>query len=422
MRLSFRFASIVLFALTLAATRAVAQGGRAFSVFLDCQNLYCDPDFYRTELSFVDHVRDRTAADVHVLVTSQSTGGGGRSYTLAFYGQQRFAGISDTLSATTPQGATEDEQRQVLARTVRLGLVRYLARTSAGERVAITLSAPKGNADTSSTPKHDPWNAWVFRVGANLNGNSEQQYQSSFINGNVRASRITEMWKTNIRLDEFYNEQKFDVDGEKITTIRRDFGGSAILVRSLNDHWSLGGRAGASSSTYLNQRLAANIAPAIEYDVYPYKESTRRQLIAQYAVGARYYAYNDTTVYFKTQEARPYQSLYLALSQKQTWGSVDFGANGYHFLDDITKSRLSFSLSTDVRIIKGLSVSSFINYDVLHDQIYLPKGNLSKDEVLLRQSQLQTGYSAYFYISVNYTFGSVLNNVVNPRFSNGNDF
>src|SRR5205085_6509079 len=137
-----RLASLLVLALTLANAPASAQGGRAFSVFLDCQDNYCDPDFYRTELSFVDHVRDRTAADVHVLITSQNTGGGGRSYTLAFYGQHRFAGISDTLSTTTPQGATEDEQRQVLARTIRLGLVRYLARTSAGERVAITLTAP----------------------------------------------------------------------------------------------------------------------------------------------------------------------------------------------------------------------------------------------------------------------------------------
>ena len=31
----------------------------------------------RTEITFVSYVRDRTAADVHVLVTTQGTGGGG---------------------------------------------------------------------------------------------------------------------------------------------------------------------------------------------------------------------------------------------------------------------------------------------------------------------------------------------------------
>jgi hypothetical protein len=418
-----RIASILMLALLVPHAKSEAQSARAFSIYLDCQDFYCESDFYRSELSFVDHVRDRTAADVHVLVTSQSTGGGGRSFSLAFYGQHRFAGISDTLTANTAQGATEAEQRQVIARTVRLGLVRYLARTREGERVAVTLGAPKAASDTATKAAHDPWNAWVFRIGANMNGNSETQYQSAYINGNLRASRITEAWKTTLQVYEDYSDQKFDVDGEKITTVRRDFGGSALQVRSINDHWSLGGRAGASSSTYLNQRLAATIAPAIEYDLYPYKESTRRQLIAQYSVGMRHFAYNDTTVYFKIKETRPFESLSIGLSQKQQWGSINFGANGYHFLDDFGKSRLSFNLETDVRIIKGLSISSYIDYAVIHDQLYLPKGNLTKDEVLLRQSQLQTGYRAFFYISANYTFGSVLNNVVNPRFNTGgNDF
>ncbi len=395
---------------------------RPFSIFIDCPDTYCDPDFYRTELAFVDHVRDRTAADVHVLVTSEGTGGGGQKYTLAFYGQRRFAGISDTLPVNTPQGTTEDEQRKTLARTMRTGLVRYLARTSDGARIAITIEEPKAStANTAQT--RDPWNAWVFRIGANINGNKESQQQSAFINGSVRASRITEQWKTTLRLNEFYNDSKYDVDGERITNIRRDFGGSALQVRSLGDHWSVGGRAGASSSTYLNQRLGVNIAPAIEYDHYPYKESTRRQLIAQYSAGVRYFSYNDTTIYFKTKETRPFESLSLGYSQKQTWGSVNAGINGYHFLDDLSKSRLNLSLETDVRIFKGLSLSSYIDYAVIHDQIYLAKGTATRDEVLLQQSQLQTGYRAYFYISLNYTFGSVLNNVVNPRFNtNSNDF
>ena len=391
---------------------------RAFNLFLDCQDLYCEPDYYRTELAFVNHVRERTAADVHVLVTRESTGGGGRHYSLAFYGQNRFAGLTDTLSMNTPQGATEDEQRQALLKSIRLGLVRYLARTPEGARVSVSLEAPKTIAGTAA-PARDPWNAWVFRVGTNMNGNREEGFQSAFINGNVRASRITERWKTSLRVDEFYSEQKFDFEGEKIATIRRDFGGNASQVRSITDHWSAGIRAGASSSTFLNQHLAASIAPALEFDFYPYKESTRRQLIAQYSAGVRRYVYNDTTIYFKLRETKPFESLALNYAQKQTWGSVDVGANGYHFLDDLTKNRLNLSAEIDVRILKGLSLTSFINYAVLHDQLYLAKGNLSKDEVLLRQSQLQTGYRAFYYISLNYTFGSVLNNVVNPRFNTG---
>jgi hypothetical protein len=39
--------------------------------------------------------------------------------------------------------------------------------------------------------------------------------------------------------------------------------------------------------------------------------------------------------------------------------------------------------------------------------------------VLLRQKQLETNYSYYAFMSLNCTFGSILNNVVNPRFGGG---
>ena len=71
----------------------------------------------------------------------------------------------------------------------------------------------------------------------------------------------------------------------------------------------------------------------------------------------------------------------------------------------------------DVRLFKGLSVNLFGDYVVLHDQIYLAKGDLTPAEVLLRQSQLATSYNAFIFLGLNYTFGSVLNNIVNPRFS-----
>jgi hypothetical protein len=415
-------ASVLLIAIVcLPVFRAAAQGGaRAFSIFLDCTVSYCDPSYYRTELDFVNHVRERTAADVHVLVADESTGGGGRRYTLAFYGQRQFEGISDTLVVNTPQGATEDERRTTLVRSIRLGLARYLARTPEAGRVVVALEPPRGQP-LAQESADDPWDAWVFRLGANMSGNNEAQQASAFINGTVRAGRVTENWKTNLRVDEYYSESKFTVDGQRITTVRRDFGGSALQVRSLGEHLSLGARAGASSSTYLNQKLAANIAAAIEYDLYPYRESTRRQLVTQYSVGARHYVYNDTTIYFKIRESRPYESLSISFEQKQTWGSIFMGANGYHFLDDLSKSRLNMSMSTDVRILRGLSLSAALNYSVIHDQLYLAKGNLSKDEVLLQQTQLQTGYRANYRVALNYTFGSVLNNVVNPRLTGNSD-
>jgi hypothetical protein len=405
-----------LLALTGLPLRAAAQGPRAFALYLDCSAFYCEPDFYRADITFVDHVRERTAADVHVLITRQTTGGGGAAYVLAFYGQQRFAGVSDTLALTTPQGATEDEQRRAIARTVKLGLARYLARTPAAARTSLSLSAPDSTA-APAMPSHDPWNAWVFRIGANVNASRERDFSNNFVYGSVSASRITEEWKTNLRVNETYSDQGFVIGGSKVTSVRRDFGGALQQVRSVGQHWSTGLRTSGASSTYLNEHLVASLSPVVEYNVFPYSESTRRSLMVQYAIGGRPFRYNDTTVYFKMEESRPFQALNVALAQKETWGSIQFEVNGYHFLNDLSKSRLTFYGEADVRLIKGLSLNLFGNYAVMHDQIYLPKGNLTLEEVLLRQSQLATTYRAFLYLGLSYTFGSVLNNVVNPRFS-----
>jgi hypothetical protein len=98
-------------------------------------------------------------------------------------------------------------------------------------------------------------------------------------------------------------------------------------------------------------------------------------------------------------------------------GSLSLEVNGTRYLNDLGESRRIFYPEADVRLIKGLSLNLFGNYTVLHDQLYLPKGSLTREEVLLRQSQAATSYTAFLYLGISYTFGSVLNNVVNPRFT-----
>src|SRR5947207_10729638 len=67
-------------------------------VYVDCEDWRaCDFDYFRTEITFVNWVRDRQVADVHILVTTQQTGGGGREFTVTFLGLRAFAGLADTL-------------------------------------------------------------------------------------------------------------------------------------------------------------------------------------------------------------------------------------------------------------------------------------------------------------------------------------
>src|ERR1700675_3630466 len=78
-------------------------------VFLDCG--FCDFDFMRTEIAFVDYVRDRQDAQVHILVTNQQTGGGGTEFTLHFIGQRELAKLADTLAYVSATNASPDDLR-----------------------------------------------------------------------------------------------------------------------------------------------------------------------------------------------------------------------------------------------------------------------------------------------------------------------
>jgi hypothetical protein len=55
-------------------------------------------------------------------------------------------------------------------------------------------------------------------------------------------------------------------------------------------------------------------------------------------------------------------------------------------------------------------------YNWIRDQLYVPKGGGDQIDVLLRRRALLTGYEYFGHFGVSYTFGSIFNNVVNPRF------
>ncbi len=47
------------------------------------------------------------------------------------------------------------------------------------------------------------------------------------------------------------------------------------------------------------------------------------------------------------------------------------------------------------------------------------KGGAPPEQILLKKKELETQYSYYSQVGLTYTFGSIYNNVVNPRFRNG---
>ncbi len=402
----------------MASAQRKPSGTAPVRVFLDCNTSGCDFDYLRTEIPYVNYVRDRTDAELHVLVTSQPTGGGGRELTFSFIGLRDFIGVSDTITTISPQAATQDDQRKRIARTLKLGLVRYLARTDAGEGLQISYAQPAalpGNAAVA--PVRDPWNYWVFRTRANGNFNGESSQRFIRLGGSVSANRVTKDWKVNNSVNYNYSESKFTFsEGEEFNSYSRSYGLSELVVKSLGEHWSAGQRASITSSTFLNMKRSIRFAPAVEYNLFPYAQSTRRQLTLQYSVGLNSYQYRDTTIFEKVSEVRPDQTLTASLSMTQPWGSVSGSIEGANYLDDFSKRRLVLFNSVNARLFKGFSFNIFGNVSLLRDQLYLSKGVASDEEILLQRRQLSTSYSYFVGLGLSYTFGSIFNNVVNPRF------
>ncbi len=67
-------------------------------------------------------------------------------------------------------------------------------------------------------------------------------------------------------------------------------------------------------------------------------------------------------------------------------------------------------------VVKGSSFAVFGSFSVIHDQLSLSKGNLTLEEMLLRRTGFATQYRFQTSIGISYTFGSIFNIVVNPRF------
>lgn len=387
-------------------------------IFLDCPR--CDFDFLRREIPFVDYVRDRKDAELHILVTTQGTGSGGLEWVFQFIGLERFEGIDDELKYTSAQNDTEDERRRGYTRILKLGLVRYVTSTPLAENLQLVYRPPAQAPGTQPVATADPWNFWIFRIRGSGSVNGEKSTSSRNMSASVSANRTTEAWKISGSVNLNIRENVFTLsDGGTLTDKSHEHSAGGMVVRSLGPHWAAAARARLSSSTFVNQDRALRVAGGVEYNVFPYAESSRRQLVNQLTIGVTSFDYMETTIYGKDKETVG-SLIYLgSFDVRQPWGSSSLSVEASTYFHDPGRHRVALFGDIDIRLFKGLSVNMDGSVSRIRDQLYLRAGDATDEEILLRRRQLATSYRYRFSVGITYTFGSIFNNVVNPRFREG---
>ena len=395
-------------------------------VFIDCSSTWCDMSFIRTEINIVDFMLDRIASDVHVLITEQNTGGGGSKYQVILFGQNRFKNIQDTLFFNTGANQTDFEEREMLVKYLKIGLTPFVAKTDAAKDITISFKKTEtGKKDTTAKTQKDPWNYWVFRVGVNGNINADAVYKENRFSGNISANRTTEDLKVNFSTSASANKSTFEYEDagvtQKIIVKNHNYDFHHYLIKSINDHWSWGYETRYHQSSFSNYKGQIYLRTAVEYDIFPYKEVNTRFFTISYGFTFRNNRYYDTTIYEKVKETLFGHGADANMTFNQKWGTSSIGISYHNYFHDWKLFNLGVNAFTNVRITGGLSFNIFFFGGLTRDQLYLPKGGATEQEILTRRRQIASGYNIYTSFGLSYRFGSKINNFVNPRFEGGNN-
>ena len=392
----------------------------ALRVFLDCNTFQCDDDYFRTEIGFVNWVRDRTLAQVHLIITGTQTGGGGNVFTLDFIGLQELEGSDDELTLTTLGSDTEDEVLGRMSRIIGVGLARYSTLIGQPAVFEITAAQPDEVATdriVSGDQVEDPWDFWVFEASADVEIEGEESERQRQFSGSFDARRTTDTWK--IEWESFGNFSRAEQELPDSTVSvdeRTNWRTSLLVAYSLADDWSLGVLAGANASTSRNQDFGADAAVAVEYSFFPYEDAPRRSLTASYDLRLQYFDWEEETIFFETEELRPQHQLQLQLFQRQPWGESRVSISGSQFLHDLGKYNVSLGGDVEFRIMRGLDLEVRGDLALIEDQLFISREGLTVEEILQGRFERPTDYTYELSVGLSFEFGSIYNNIVNNRF------
>ncbi|MFS4456811.1 DUF481 domain-containing protein [Maribacter sp. 2304DJ31-5] len=401
-----------LFALPLTSQQpSIGEKKEPLKLFVECN---CERNYIRQEIDYVNHVRDQSLANVQLFIYDVANGSGGRTYMLEFKGARDYEAIYGKLQYETSVNMTSDEVRKGLVKKIRSGLLRYVMESDLVEDITYTVKKDNTNK-IRDIDFDDPWNNWIFEIYGEAELDKESSRREFEYEVGFESDRVTEKWRIRADLEMNQARSQFERDDETFKSERLRYSLDASIVRSLSDHWSVGIFVGGRHNSFTNLDFSTFIRPAIEYNIFPYKEVLRREIVFAYRIGYFYNDYIDTTIFGQNSEGIFDHSMDIQLRYRQPWGNVYARLRGSTFLEDLNKNRIQLFGRLSVRIFKGLATTFSGNFEGIRDQISLPAGDASIEDVLLQQKQIATNFELGFRVGLSYTFGSAFNNIINNR-------
>ena len=384
------------------------------NLFFDCD--FCNQSFYRQQIDYVNFVRDRRLSDIYSMLTVNRIGTGGDEYKLFLIGEKKFKGQNDTLVFQSEPNMAESDIRDGILGIMKKGLLKYLLQTNLFNKISYTVDMNHDHLKADHVK--DKWNFWTFNLNSNIDGRANSYSSNLSMSYNLSANRTTEKFKTETGGWYNLNKQKFIInDSTTVRGFQSTLGGYHLLAFSVGKHWAIGQFATYFQSTQQNLRTSISYYPGIEYNVFEYKEASRRQLRFIYRIGARHQDYFETTIYNTRHETYYLHAFVVQWSQIEKWGSLYLTAGSWHYLNYPKSYNASIYPSINFNPLKGLRVGLWCGFSMVNDQFYIRASDASASEILLNQVQLKTDFNYNYGFNVGYTFGSKYNNVINVRFN-----
>lgn len=380
------------------------------NLYLDCR---CDRRFITQEITYMNHVRDQSLADIQLLINDISTGSGGRRYDLTFTGQNAFENITNEVTYNVNANQTSAEAREGLVKAINQGLLPFILESNLAENINFFLEGLDNKPQ--DTVEYDPWKQWIFEIRGEGDFAKESSRNSVDFEFGLEGDRVTENWRIRQVFEINHTKEEFIKDDETFSSITKFYYGRTSVVKSLSTHWSAGIFAGLHHDSYSNINFAYFLRPAVEYNIFPYHEVLKREITFSYRIGYTYNDYLEPTIFEKEEENLFNHSLNMEVRFRQIWGDLYSSIRASSFLHDFSKNRLQLYNWVSVRVFKGLAVRFSANIQIIRDQLNLPVGDASLEDVLLRQRQIATDFTASTRVGLSYTFGSAYNNIVNTR-------